>query len=334
MKLLHLAVVGLPLVLAAACDRSPATQDAAHFATLQNGTATLRCHQGADYFNREVTDITPTGIITLTDSCDVRELVVYYEGEIDQSLAQFLTNVSEFGFAYHERSLAIHSPGGDVQAAIQIGDLISQTPWRIFVARSGEAGSESTARCYSACIFVLAAGRERLVIGEVGIHRIYPGGSQATSREELAREISGILDQAKTFMERNGVSASIVDDMMSVPSSEIRILTTEELDHYGLGIENAAQVDLERLDLERRCGSEFVVRLAAAEQEQEQLCSSRIQQACPNGAAGCERFEEALRICVDEANTRFGFPDPACPEDGPSFICADGSLAKDCGASR
>lgn len=303
------------------------------FTNLQRGEATVRCRDGDDYPRRPVTDVTSDGLNNLLSSCDANELVIFYEGEIDRSFAQMVSLISDRHWPYARRTLFLHSPGGEVEAALQAGAVMSQEPWAVYVARTGEislTNNISTARCYSACVFVLAAARERLVQGEVGIHRIYPSGSDASSREELQRELEAIVDRTKAFLRQNGVSTSIVDDMMSVPSNDIRTLTQEDLDRYGLGPENAAQVDVERLDLDRRCGSDFLPRLEAAEQEIAQICGHALSTACLAGAEQCSAASAEMDTCSNAVNRNYGFPDPVCPRDGPSFYCESGRIAKSC----
>lgn len=328
---LRFAIVAV--VLTTACNPASAPDSTQEFTTLQRGEATVRCRDGDDYPRRPIADITIVGLHNTLADCDLSELVLFYEGEIDPSFAQLMTLIADRQWPYDRRTLFLHSAGGDVEAAFQASEAVSRDPWNVFVARTGEVSltnPHSTATCYSACIFLLAAARERVVQGQVGIHRMYPSGSAATSRQELAQELESITERAKAFMRLNGVSASIVDDMMSVSSSEIRILTPDELEAYGLGHVNTAQADLERLDLERRCGEDFVSRLQSARAQIDEVCAPQLRAACALGSEACAAANPAMDSCSNEANRAYGFPDPVCPSDGPYFYCSDGTISKNC----
>lgn len=293
------------------------------YCVLQRGRAKWHCGDR----HIEVTYITPHGLVQLGGQCiHPLGMVISYSGEIDRSLLTLIRNMADDADSYDEAratvcrnnrgedgfcsdvrpkaiALFIDSPGGDAEAALEISEIISNRPWQIFVRREE--------RCYSACVFLLAAARERVVLGEVGIHRIYPSGSVAATTGELARDLDAIVTRAKALLQRNGVNPSLVDDMMSVPSSDVRILTWEEQDAYGLGHDNAAQVDLERLGLERRCGTEFVQRL-----QQAQAHARR----CETSFWWRGAYRE-FATCVNTANRQLGFPDATCPNDGPTFWC-------------
>jgi ATP-dependent protease ClpP protease subunit len=300
----------------------PSFVEASPFCVLQRGRAQWLCGDR----QIDISFITPHGLTSLGAQC-VHPLgtVIRYSGEIDRSLLTLIDTVADDADSWDRvremdcrrrqsdpdcRSrkpraitLLISSPGGDADAAIDIANIISNRAWSVFVERD--------ASCLSACVFLLAAARERAVLGQVGIHRVYPSGSHANDTEELTRELEAIVSRAKALMQRNGVSPSLVDDMMSVPSTQVRILSDTDLETYGLGHDNAAQVDLERVALERRCGQPFVQRLMQA-RAQSDRCSALYWTQ--------HRYEEFAQ-CVNSANQSLGFPDPACPNDGPTFWC-------------
>ncbi|MCC5097694.1 hypothetical protein [Xanthomonas campestris] len=226
-------------------------------------------------------------------------LRVRYVGKINAGFADMvwrLATVAEQLRLPH-RILDLDSSGGQVEAAIRAGDVIGESNWTIWV-REGSI-------CHSACVFVLAAGDNRLVAGKVGIHRMMRISSKATSRAELNRELREVYGNVKDYLERNGVAVAVADLMMTVPNRSLRLLTMDELREYGLDGTNAVQDDLERIRQMRKCGDAFVRRKDAFLVAFDQKCKGE----------GAEL--DAVNACGLALKQRFGFPDAACPEESP-----------------
>ncbi|USI99832.1 hypothetical protein MUG10_17730 [Xanthomonas prunicola] len=224
---------------------------------------------------------------------------VRYVGKINAgfvALVWRLASVAEQWQLPH-RILDLDSSGGQVEAAIRAGDTIGESNWTIWV-REGSI-------CHSACVFVLAAGDNRLVAGKVGIHRMMRISSKATSRAELNRELREVYGNVKDYLERNGVAVAVADLMMTVPNRSLRLLTMEELREYGLDGTNAVQDDLERIRQMRKCGDAFVRRKDAFLVAFDQKCKGE----------GADL--DAVNTCGLALKQRFGFPDVACPEESP-----------------
>ncbi|MCD0257173.1 hypothetical protein JWH11_02860 [Xanthomonas melonis] len=224
---------------------------------------------------------------------------VRYTGKINAGFAALvwrLASVAEQWKLPH-RILDLDSSGGQVEAAIRAGDTIGESNWTIWV-REGSV-------CHSACVFVLAAGDNRLVAGKVGIHRMMRISSKATSRAELNRELREVYGNVKEYLERNGVAVAVADLMMTVPNRSLRLLTMEELREYGLDGTNAVQDDLERIRQMRKCGEAFVRRKDAFLVAFDQKCKGE----------GADL--DAVNTCGLALKQRFGFPDAACPEESP-----------------
>ena len=92
---------------------------------------------------------------------------------------------------------------------------------------------------------------------------------------------------------------------VSVPSRALRLLTQEELRSYGISGRNPAQEDLERIQLARSCGVDFVHRKEGFVRAFEQQC------------AGEGEDVEAMGDCGLALREQFGFPDPNCPDESP-----------------
>jgi ATP-dependent protease ClpP protease subunit len=238
----------------------------------------------------------------IVHSCaSTRSIDISYSGIIDGSLAFLLEQLSAMSDAelISVRVLTIDSPGGDVESALRAGQAMANKSWRVDVPLD--------AQCYSACVLILAAGRNRNVLGSVGIHRMFPMRSKAETRGDLAKELQAGSDRVKTFLAEQGVNPSLVDEMMTIPSNDVRELSWLEQDRYGLGRLNVAQIDLDRTKLMRKCGEGFLRRLDAYVAAYGAICA--------NGSI--TRSREADKRCRNALRARYGFPDAACPNDGP-----------------
>lgn len=240
------------------------------------------------------------GLAQVLSACQERGLLrVRYQGKITGVFVEAMWRITQVADALQitRRVLDLDSSGGQVEAAIRVGDQIGESGWTIWV-REGSV-------CHSACVFVLAAGDNRLLAGKVGIHRMMRISSKATSRAELNEELQQVYGKVKDYLQRNGVAIGVADLMMTVPNRSLRLLTAEELRQYGLDGTNAVQDDLERIRQMRKCGADFVRRKDAF------LVS--FDQRCKNGRNDLE----ALTSCGQGLKERFGFPDATCPEESP-----------------
>ena len=232
--------------------------------------------------------------------CSERGLLrVRYQGKINAVFVEGMWRLSHVADALgiRHRILDLDSSGGQVEAAIRAGDQIGESGWTIWV-REGSV-------CHSACVFVLAAGDNRLLAGKVGIHRMMRISSKATSRAELNAELQLVYGNVRDYLQRNGVAGGMVELMMTVPNRSLRLLTPEELRQYGLDGTNAVQDDLARIKQMRKCGDDFVRRKDAFLVAFDQRCK----------AAGHDL--EALNSCGQGLKERFGFPDATCPDESP-----------------
>ncbi len=270
---------------------------------LENGKAWVSC--GTDYAGEngdgaELTALDRAGLDVALEPCKERGLLrVRYAGKINPSFAALVTRLAVVADAMEisKRILDLDSSGGQVEAAIVAGDSIGESGWTIWV-REGSV-------CHSACVFVLAAGDNRLISGKVGIHRMMRISSSATSRAELNKELHEVYDNVKDYLQRNGVAVGVADLMMTVPNRSLRLLTPDELRQYGLDGTNAVQDDLERIKQMRKCGDDFVRRKDAFLVAFDRECK----------AEGADL--EAVNRCGQALKQRFGFPDETCPEESP-----------------
>jgi ATP-dependent protease ClpP protease subunit len=239
----------------------------------------------------------------MTPCRDAGVVRLRYEGKISSDFADLVERVTAMAerMDIDKRILDIDSAGGQVEDGIRAGDTIGDSHWTIWV-REGDL-------CHSACVFILAAGDNRLISGPVGIHRIIRLHSDATTRAELEQELRAVHDRIKDYFARNGADVAVADMMMTVPSSDLRLLTADELRRYGLSGSNPVQDDLERIRLARKCGEAFVHRRETFVRAFEKQCAS--------DEKGAAQDVESLSECGMQLRKRYGFPDRKCPAESP-----------------
>ncbi len=269
---------------------------------VRSGEAYVGCE--TDYAEKgdgeRLVSLAYSDVVAALQPCRERGMLrLRYRGRIAADFTDLVQRVADVAARLEigKRVLDIDSFGGQVEDAIRAGDIIADSRWTIWVRED--------ASCHSACVFVLAAGDNRLISGRVGIHRIIRMSSTAASRSELNKELRGVHGRVKDYFERNGVAVAVADLMMSVPNRNLRLLNGEELREYGLDGTNAAQDDLERLQQMRKCGEAFVLRKDAFLRVFDRRCKQ----------PGTEL--EQVNACGLALRPQYGFPDEICPADSP-----------------
>jgi hypothetical protein len=233
-------------------------------------------------------------------ACESTGLVrLSYSGRIDGGFTELVRRVSAMAqrMDLPEHLLDLDSAGGHVEEAIRAGDAMAGAGWTVRIRQD--------ANCLSACVLVLAAADDRVVRGNVGVHRLMRDHSNATSRAELNDELRNVNAMVRDYFERHGVALAVADLMMTVPNRRLRLLTPDELDEYGLSGRNAAQDDLERIVIRRKCGEDFMRRRDAFQRQFEARCGID------------ERPWEDVTRCGLELREAYGFPDQKCGDETP-----------------
>jgi hypothetical protein len=268
---------------------------------LSHGKASVSCDlEYLENPERPLADFSGAGLRENLAPCAEHGVIrIRYEGKIDSdftSLIERLTTIAD-ELQVGKRVLDLHSAGGMIEDAIRAGDFLAESRWNIWV-REGSI-------CHSACVLILSAGDKRTIAGQVGIHRIIRKSSTATTRAELNRELHVVYGHVRDYFERNGAALAVADLMRAVPNRSLRLLSSDELRVYGLDGVNPAQDDLDRLQLRRECGDDFVGRRDAFERAFERRC--RISDV----------GVDELNACGLALRGDFGFPDLTCPAKSP-----------------
>lgn len=348
MRLLSSALLLATTILIAGCSRElpvSDTSDAVAAADLPtanrqarspqltqliNGRASIACNideLGTPINDQEITEFSSKILQEIRDRCRMNpefaslsklpQVRVSYEGEINSVFSELIrtleeqANVEEIPL----RILEISSGGGSIHSAMAAGNAIGDSGWYVHVPEDGN--------CMSACVLVIAAAESRRALGDVGIHRVFPPNSNAKTRNELLDETRAATELIRRYLTKHGVSASLADEMMAIPSNEIRLLKYEELDELGLGYQNVAGRDLARLQFVRRCGLDFVQTFEAVHRE----CSAASTRAIMKEIrTGIQRGDE-YGNCLDTAEKLFppGFDMRAIILNDPELaVCPGG----------
>ncbi|PCI72028.1 MAG: hypothetical protein COB38_04840 [Gammaproteobacteria bacterium] len=178
--------------------------------------------------------------------------------------------------------LWLDSRGGLVSEALKIGDLIASKEFRVLVRFNN--------KCFSSCVFIYAAGIYRTPGGDIGIHRpfSYELSVESISYPEYLKKYEVLTPILKNYFAKYGVSPSVVDDMNVVLSDDIRILSKEDLNSYGLGNENVAAKEFEKAKIIQVCGLDFH-NLELKYKLMKEVCSQKMKN---EGKVWIEYFKE------------------------------------------
>jgi hypothetical protein len=155
--------------------------------------------------------------------------MIRMEGTIRDGDAKKLSNwITKHPAEYLITSLIqLSSDGGSVLEAIKVADLVEKSGWTALVDKGDT--------CASSCFLIFAAAQSRISIGQVIIHRPYFDKVAKDSREHLDQiEKQGAVAIAlRNFLMAKGVSGRIIDTMMSLPSSQGHIFTSDDYRDLG-----------------------------------------------------------------------------------------------------
>lgn len=123
--------------------------------------------------------------------------------------------------------LILDSEGGDLETAIEIGRLVRK--WESSTIRVN-----LSQKCFSACVFVLAGGLERVVLGQIGIQRPFISTTKSNTYESTQKRFRALEQTAKAFLKEVNLPPSLYDEMMSISPEKSRLLTKQELVQWGI----------------------------------------------------------------------------------------------------
>jgi hypothetical protein len=136
------------------------------------------------------------------------------------------------------------SPGGDIDAAMDLGRLLRRLGVFTLVGNNDQ--------CNSACLFAFMGGERRSVAGRLGIHRPYfPFTQDTPDRPARFRHLQRTL---RDYIEELDFPPSLYEAVMLVPPESVQILTTAELKRFYLEGISPSSEDIADAAAARRLG--------------------------------------------------------------------------------
>lgn len=161
---------------------------------------------------------------TLTPNVDPDgRFYIKLDGEIEQNDPFLLMKVFEYSKAENIKlwGLVLNSPGGNVEAGLQLASIIRQNGLATFVTKN--------ATCASACFYLFAAGVNRWTENgaKVGVHSASENGQETDKATAATIRFSRVLATLD-------VPDSILGRIVRTPPQRVYYLTQEDLASMGV----------------------------------------------------------------------------------------------------
>lgn len=177
-------------------------------------------------------------------------------GQIDQKSVRdvkaFLAKVPN---EYVTVDVFFSSPGGDIDAAMEIGRLLRKR--RVVTSATGW-------QCSSSCVLAYVGGVRRQAPKSepvFGIHTPFPTSTADVSQEAAQKRFVDIGNRIKSYLREMNIPESLYDEMLRYPTTQMHYLTANELSQFLLvGIDPVEQ-DRRDSDQARRLGLDKITYL-------------------------------------------------------------------------
>jgi hypothetical protein len=158
------------------------------------------------------------------DRSGPRRTVMAISGTIGPAAASWFRERLDEAHLVAGDFVLLSSPGGDLNQAIIMGEIIRSRGLTTAVGIADASGHIGPSYCASACVFVYAGGKIRIGIegSMLGVHRFV---SPAPGRDPVA-ETQRTAGLVLSYMTKMGVSSALVEAMSA--TSDIRWLGVKE----------------------------------------------------------------------------------------------------------
>jgi hypothetical protein len=171
-------------------------------------------------------------------------LTVDFVGEIvSTSVEAVAALLDQYGQWRGGKQIIVNSLGGSLDGSMALGRLLRRNRMTILIPKGAE--------CVSACVMVFAGAVSRLYLGKIGIHRPYLNqsiGSHLQAADKIRGNYEQMLQSLRSYLREMNVSERLAEDMLKIPPADVRYLSHDDLDGYGLT--DRDPVEQEAIDLE------------------------------------------------------------------------------------
>jgi hypothetical protein len=149
------------------------------------------------------------------------------------------------------RLITLNSMGGDVDAALAMGDLIYKTTYQhSYLVGDKKINHDTTPtvkpiKCASACVFIIASARSRILsdgTGSIIIHSPFSVSNDLTY-SQIRNNMARMKEIAIKQFERVSVSPTLWSTIVNTPSSKYKVLSAAEENQFGLSNDDPAWDD-------------------------------------------------------------------------------------------
>jgi hypothetical protein len=161
-----------------------------------------------------------------------KTLIVYVEfvGEILPSDPEALIRLIEpyISAKNNFRWIYINSQGGDVDAAMKIGRYLRKLEFDVIVS--------ADAQCLSSCVFLLASGVTKSVLGPniIGIHRPFGTATGSISQIDANKKYREMSKLIYNYFDEMNIPSSLPEMMLRIPPEQMKMLSFDEIEQFGL----------------------------------------------------------------------------------------------------
>ena len=174
------------------------------------------------YFSPSMTSSLTT--IASLDGSGRRVPAMVVRGKIGPAAASWFRDRVDEAHLEPGGAVLLSSPGGNLDQALIIGEIIRSHGLDTAVGTVGSSGDVAPSYCASACVLVFAGGKARFGVAgsKLGVHRFVTTRPMDDPVADTQRTTGALL----TYFTRMGVSASVLEAMSA--TSDIRWLSAKE----------------------------------------------------------------------------------------------------------
>lgn len=135
------------------------------------------------------------------------------------------------------KTVVLHSPGGQVVAALEIAKYINDLKIMTLIAEGSD--------CASACSILFFSGQQRVALGALGVHQMSSTGEGNLSGLQY------LLADVLSAFDAYGVDDRVLQRMLRTPPTDMHYFSLEEKEGWGIDRYSSIQAETERVSFDR-----------------------------------------------------------------------------------